>query len=151
MMAVLQSDPFFRYIWFVAFLFRGHPVTSVCRFFKSRGLTLCRLSVCRESLISYPCIRAAYLFVQQEQTVCLDINDEERGRKGVTLHWCSSLSGLIDFEKDYCWYQMSTSWQSYWFFDTTQQEIFICVLLRPRTNRWGLTSAEWQIPMPPLL
>lgn len=51
-------------------------------------------------------------------------------------------------KKDYCWYQMSTSRRSYWFFDTVQQEIFICVLLRPRTNRWGLTSAEWQIPTP---
>lgn len=44
---------------------------------------------------------------------------------------------------------MSTSQQSHWFFDTIQQEIFICVLLRPHTNRWGLTSAEWQIPTPP--
>lgn len=44
---------------------------------------------------------------------------------------------------------MSTSPRSYWFFDTAQQEIFICVLLRPCANRWGLTSVEWQIPTTP--
>lgn len=44
---------------------------------------------------------------------------------------------------------MSTSLWNYWFFDTAQQEIFICMQLRPRANRWGLTSAEWQIATPP--
>lgn len=45
---------------------------------------------------------------------------------------------------------MSTSWQSYWFFDSTQQEIFIRMLLQPCTNRWGLTLAEWQIQTTPI-
>lgn len=66
--------------------------------------------------------------------------------KGVTSHQSSPLSGLIDFLKRH---QMSTSLWNYWFFDTAQQEIFICMQLRPRTNRWGLTSAEWQMETPP--
>ncbi len=41
---------------------------------------------------------------------------------------------------------MSRSLRGHWFFDTVQQEIFIGATLRPYANRWGLTSAEWQIP-----
>lgn len=72
-------------------------------------------------------------------------NKVEKGRCNLTLVFSSIQSNW--FLKRH---QMSTSRRNYWFFDTTQQEIFICVQLRPRTNRWGLTSAEWQIPTPPI-
>lgn len=72
-------------------------------------------------------------------------NKGEKGRCNLTLVFSSIRPNW--FLKRH---QMSTSRRNYWFFDTTQQEIFICVQLRPRTNRWGLTSAEWQIPTPPI-